>query len=155
LTRRERIKPQAVTPADGYMREYAATEQVIGGRNAFTSLWASVVFLGAIGLAGVPTNAQQANSRRFSVPKKTHFPARWPCQSVRVRGSPEMRTSLSGSTGCTCRWRIPRAWFVAGAVNLGKPNEKLLVVMGAGELRGANTSPFWILRWLGNPAICC
>jgi len=30
LTRRERIKPQAVTPADGYMREYAATEQVIG-----------------------------------------------------------------------------------------------------------------------------
>jgi len=45
--------------------------------------------------------------------------------------------------------QLPGAWFTAGAVNLGEPDEKLLVVMGTGELRGANISPFWILRWPG------
>jgi len=43
--------------------------------------------------------------RRFSVPKRTHLPVRWRCQSVRVRGSPKMRTSLADSTACTCPWR--------------------------------------------------
>jgi hypothetical protein len=43
--------------------------------------------------------------------------------------------------------QLPGDWFVAGAVNLAKPNEKLIVVMGTGELRWTNTSPFWVMRW--------
>jgi hypothetical protein len=111
---------------------------------------ASVVFLGAIGLAGVPVNAQQANSpavfssEEDSLPGAVALPecARmWLARDAHVsRQLDRLQLSLA---------QLPGAWFTAGAVNWGEPNEKLLVVMGTGELRGANINPFWILRWLG------
>jgi hypothetical protein len=111
---------------------------------------ASLVFLGAIGLAGVPANAQQANSpaafssEEDSLPGAVALPecARtWLARDAHVSlGLDRLQLSLA---------QLPSSWFVAGVVNLGKPNEKLLVVMGTGELRGANISPFWILRWSG------
>ena len=110
----------------------------------------SVVFLGAIGLAGVPANTQQANSpavfssEEDSLPDAVALPecARtWLARDAHVsRQLDRLYLSLA---------QLPGAWFTAGAVNLGKPDQKLLVVMGTGELRGANISPFWILRWLG------
>jgi len=111
---------------------------------------ASVVFLGAIGLAGVPANTQQANSpavfssEEDSIPGAVALPecARtWLARDAHVsRRLDSLHLSLA---------QLPGEWFTAGAVNLGKPNEKLLVVMGTGELRGANINPFWILRWPG------
>ena len=111
---------------------------------------ASVVFLGAISLAGVPANAQQVNSPAGFSSEEDSFPGAvalpecartWLARDAHVsRRLDSLHLSLA---------QLPGAWFTAGAVNLGKPNEKLLVVMGTGELRGANTSPFWILRWPG------
>jgi hypothetical protein len=111
---------------------------------------ASVVFLGAIGLAGVRANTQQANSpavfssEEDSLPSAVALPecARtWLARDAHVsRRLDRLHLSLA---------QLPGAWFTAGAVNLGEPDEKLLVVMGTGELRGANISPFWILRWPG------
>lgn len=111
---------------------------------------ASLVFLGAIGLAAVPANAQQANSpavfssEEDSVPGAVALPEcahTWLARDAHVSlHLDRLHLSLA---------QLPGAWFAAGAVNLGKPNEKLLVVMGTGELRGFNTSPFWILRWSG------
>jgi len=110
----------------------------------------SVVFLGAIGLAGVPANTQQANSPAVFSSEEDSFPGAvalpecartWLARDAHVsRRLDRLHLSLA---------QLPGAWFAAGAVNLGEPNEKLLVVMGTGELRGANTSPFWILRWPG------
>jgi hypothetical protein len=112
---------------------------------------ASAVFLGAISLAGVKSNAQRANSsagfssEEDSVPGAVALPecARtWLTRDAHVsRSLDRLHLSLA---------QLPDSWFVAGAVSLGKPNEKLLVVMGnTRELIGANTSPFWILRWSG------
>ena len=111
---------------------------------------ACVVFLGVISLAGVQANAQQANSpagfssEEDSVPGAVALPecARtWLARDARVsRQLDRLHLSLA---------QLPDSWFAAGAVNLGKPNEKLLVVMGTDGLVGANTSPFWILRWSG------
>jgi hypothetical protein len=111
---------------------------------------ASVVFLGAIGLAGVPANAQQANSPAVFSSEEDSFPGAvalpecartWLARDAHVsRRLDSLHLSLA---------QLPGAWFTAGAVNLGEPNEKLLVVMGTGELRGANINPFWILRWPG------
>ena len=115
----------------------------------------SLVFLGVFCFADVPANAQQASgtpanssavftSEEDSLPGAVALPecARtWLARDAHVsRGLDRLHLSLA---------QLPGAWFAAGAVNLGKPNEKLLVVMGTGELRGANTSPFWILRWSG------
>jgi len=112
---------------------------------------ASLVFLCAVGLAGVPANAQQTNSpatfssEEDSLPGAVALPecARtWLARDAHISHQLDhLHLSLA---------QLPDAWFAAGAVNLGKPNEKLLVVMGTGrEVRGANTSPFWILRWSG------
>jgi hypothetical protein len=111
---------------------------------------ASVVFLGAIGLASVPANTQQANSPAVFSSEEDSFPVAvalpecartWLARDAHVsRRLDRLHLSLA---------QLPGTWFTAGAVNLGEPNEKLLVVMGTGELRGANTSPFWILRWPG------
>jgi len=111
---------------------------------------ASVVFLGAIGLAGVPTNAQQANSAAVFSSEEDSFPGAVALpECARPWLARDAHVSLRLDRLHLSLAQFPGAWFVAGAVNLGKPNEKLLVVMGAGELRGANTSPFWILRWSG------
>jgi hypothetical protein len=111
---------------------------------------ASLVFLGAIGLAGVPANAQQANSpavfssEEDSLPGAVALP-----ECARTWLARDAHVSLRLDSLHLSLAQLPGSWFAAGAVNLGKPNEKLLVVMGTGELRGANTSPFWILRWPG------
>ncbi len=112
---------------------------------------ASVVFLGAIGLAGVPANSQQANSPAVFTSEEDSLPGAvalpecartWLARDERVsRRLDRLHLSLA---------QLPSSWFAAAAVTVGKPNEKLLVVMGnSSELRGANTSPFWILRWPG------
>jgi len=109
---------------------------------------ASLVFLGAIGLAAVPASAQQAkspavfSSEEDSVPGAVALPEcarKWLARDAHVsRSLDRLHLSLA---------QLPDSWFVAGAESLGKPNEKLLVVMGnTRELVGANTSPFWILR---------
>jgi len=111
---------------------------------------ASLVLLGAIGLAGVPANAQQANSpavfssEEDSLPGAVALP-----ECARTWLARDAHVSLRLDSLHLSLAQLPGAWFAAGGVNLGKPNEKLLVVMGTGELRGANTSPFWILRWPG------
>lgn len=111
---------------------------------------ATLVFLAVIGLAGVPANAQQANSsaafssEEDSLPGAVALPEcahTWLARDPHVsRGLDRLHLSLA---------QLPGSWFAAGAVKLGKPNEKLLMVMGMDRLRGANTSPFWILRWSG------
>lgn len=108
------------------------------------------VLLGLISLANLQAPAQQSNppvvfsSEEDSVPGTVALPECahiWLARDAQVsRRLDRLRLSLR---------QLPDAWFVAGAVNLGKPNEKLLVVMGADGLLGANTSPFWILRWSG------
>ena len=40
----------------------------------------------------------------------------------------------------------PPSWFSASEVHLAGPNEKDLVVVGAGKLRGANVVTFWVFR---------
>lgn len=109
---------------------------------------ASVVFLGADGLAGVPSSIQKANSRAVFSSEEDSFPGAvalpqcahtWLARDAHVsRRLDRLHLSLA---------QLPGAWFTASAVNLEMPNEKLLVVMGTGELRGANTSPFWIMLW--------
>jgi hypothetical protein len=112
---------------------------------------ACVVFLGATSLASLQANAQQANSlagfssEEDSVPGAVPLPecARtWLARDARVsRQLDRLHLSLA---------QLPDRWFAAGAVNFGKPDEKLLVVMGnSRELTGANTAPFWILLWTG------
>lgn len=111
---------------------------------------ACVVFLCATSLADLQANAQQANppvvfsSEEDSVPGAVALPecARiWLARDADVsRQLDRLHLSLA---------QLPDSWFAAGAVNVGKPNEKLLVVMGTDGLLGANTSPFWILRWSG------
>ena len=111
---------------------------------------ACVVFLGAVSLAGVQANAQQSNSppgfgsEEDSVPGAVALPecARtWLARDAHVsRRLDRLHLSLG---------QLPDSWFAVGAVDLGKPNEKLLVIMGTDGLRGANISPFWILRWTG------
>ena len=111
---------------------------------------AFVVFLGATSLADLRANAQQANppavfsSEEDSVPGAVALP-----ECARTWLARDAQVSLRLDRLHLSLAQLPDAWFVAGAVNLGKPNKKLLVVMGTGELRGANTSPFWILRWPG------
>lgn len=39
---------------------------------------------------------------------------------------------------------LPEAWLSASEVHLGGSQEKDLVVMGTGMLRGANMTPFWV-----------
>lgn len=46
--------------------------------------------------------------------------------------------------------RLPVGWFAASAMKAVVGNQRLLVVMGIGEIRGANTSPFWIFRLSGD-----
>jgi hypothetical protein len=41
---------------------------------------------------------------------------------------------------------LPLSWFSASAVHLSNPREEDLVVVGVGELRGANVSTFWVFR---------
>ncbi|HEV2136817.1 MAG TPA: hypothetical protein VGR47_21535 [Terracidiphilus sp.] len=41
---------------------------------------------------------------------------------------------------------IPASWFSASEVHLAGPNEKDLIVVGVGELRGANVVTFWVFR---------
>jgi len=111
---------------------------------------ASAVLLSAISLAGVQADAQRANSptvfssEEDSVPDAVALPecARtWLARDAHLsRRLDRLHLSLT---------QLPGAWFAAGAVSLGKPNENLLVVMGTDGLRGANTSPFWIFRWTG------
>ena len=110
---------------------------------------ACVVFLGATSLASLQANAQQANSlvgfssEEDSVPGAVALPdcaRRWLARDARV--------SLQLDRFHLSLGQLPDSWFAAGAVNFGKPNEKLLVVMGnSRELIGANTAPFWILLW--------
>ncbi|HXY24645.1 MAG TPA: hypothetical protein VEI73_08340 [Candidatus Acidoferrum sp.] len=42
--------------------------------------------------------------------------------------------------------QLPAEWFTASEKDLGQNNGKLLIVMGAGLMRGANINPFWIFR---------
>jgi hypothetical protein len=44
---------------------------------------------------------------------------------------------------------LPEDWFTASEETLGQGSEKLLVVMGAKMMRGANINPFWIFRRSG------
>jgi len=110
----------------------------------------SLLFLGAIALAGVPANAQQVNSpaafssEEDSLPGAIALP-----ECARTWLARDAHVSLHLDSLHLSLAQLPGAWFAAGAVDSGKPNEKLLVVMGTGELRGFNTSPFWILRWSG------
>src|SRR5215470_3984245 len=92
---------------------------------------ACAVLLGA-NVVGVPANAQQANSRvaysseKESLPNPVAVPEcarRWLARDAHVSlHLDRLRLSLL---------QLPSAWFVAGAVNLGIPNEnkKLMVVM--------------------------
>jgi hypothetical protein len=111
---------------------------------------AILVFLGGIRLAGVPANAQQSNSptvfssEEDSVPGAVALP-----ECARTWLARDAHVSLRLDSLHLSLAQLPSSWFAAGEANLGKPNEKLLVVMGTGELRGANISPFWILRWTG------
>jgi|KBSMisStaDraftv2_1062788.scaffolds.fasta_scaffold02876_13 hypothetical protein len=111
---------------------------------------AFVVFLGATSLADLRANAQQANppavfsSEEDSVPGAVALP-----ECARTWLARDAQVSLRLDRLHLSLAQVPDAWFVAGAVNFGKPNEKLLVVMGADGLLGANTGPFWILRWSG------
>lgn len=114
---------------------------------------ASLVFLGAFCLADVPANARQASGAPAS--SSAVFTSEEDLLPGAVTMPECARTWLARDAHVSLRLdrlhlslaQLPGAWFVAGAVNLGKPNEKLLVIMGTGALRGANTSPFWILRW--------
>jgi len=111
---------------------------------------ASVVFLGIIGLTCVPANAQQASSPAIFSSEDDAFPSAvalpecartWLARDAHIsRQLDRLHLSLM---------HLPEVWFSAAEVNLGKANEKLLVVMGTDRLRGANTSPFWILRRSG------
>jgi len=111
---------------------------------------AFVVFLGATSLADLRANAQQANplevfsSEDGSVPGAVALP-----ECARTWLARDAQVSLRLDRLHLSLAQLPDAWFVAGAVNFGKPNETLLVTMGADGLLGANTSPFWILRWSG------
>jgi hypothetical protein len=112
--------------------------------------WAIIVFLGAIGLAGVPANAQQANSPAVFSSEEDSFPGAVALpECARTWLARDAHVSRRLDNRHLSMAQLPGEWFTAGAVNLGEPSEKLLVVMGTGELRGANTSPFWILRWPG------
>jgi hypothetical protein len=46
--------------------------------------------------------------------------------------------------------QLPSDWFTATETELGRSNEKYLVVMGEGMMRGANINPFWVFRGLSN-----
>jgi hypothetical protein len=111
---------------------------------------ACVVFLGATSLATLQANAQQANppavfsSEEDSLPGGVALP-----ECARTWLARDARVSLRLDGLNLSLAQLPDAWFVAGAVNWGQPNEKLLVVMGEDGLVGANISPFWILRWSG------
>jgi hypothetical protein len=111
---------------------------------------ASLVFLGAIGLAGAPANAQQANSLAVFSSEEDALPGAVALpECARAWLARDAHVSLGLDRQQLSLAQLPGAWFAAGAVNLGKSTEKLLVVMGTYGLRGANTSPFWILRWSG------
>lgn len=112
---------------------------------------ASLVFLGAVGLTGVPARAQLANSQvgfsaeEDSVPDEVPLPE---CARTWLARDAHVSRQLDGVHLTLAQ--LPNSWFAAGAVSLGKVNQRLLVVMGIGlELRGANTNPFWIFRWSG------
>ena len=42
--------------------------------------------------------------------------------------------------------QLPEEWFTVSEKDLGQNNGKLLVVMGASQMRGANINPFWIFQ---------
>jgi hypothetical protein len=112
--------------------------------------WTIVVFLGAIGPAGVPANTQQANSPAVFSSEEDSLPGTVPLpECARTWLARDAHISRQLDRLHLSLAQLPGAWFTAGAVNLGKPDERLLVVMGTGELRGANINPFWILRWPG------
>lgn len=111
---------------------------------------ASVVLLGAIGLAGVPANAQEANSPAAFSSEEYSFPGAVPLpECARTWLARDAHISRQLDHLHLSMAQLPDGWFAAAEVKLGKPDEKLLVVMGTDRLRGANTSPFWILRRSG------
>lgn len=44
------------------------------------------------------------------------------------------------------RKTAPESWFSASEIHLAGPNEKDLIVVGEGSLRGANVVTFWVFR---------
>lgn len=99
---------------------------------------------------GSLANAQEVNSRAVFSSEEDSLPGAVALpECARSWLARDTRVSLRLDGLHLSLAKLPDSWFVAGAVNLGKPNEKLLVVMGTDGLVGANTSPFWILRWSG------
>jgi hypothetical protein len=55
-----------------------------------------------------------------------------------------VRTFIENAEGTSAR--LPRSWFSASKVRLAGAQEKDFVIMGEGQLRGANVITFWVFR---------
>jgi hypothetical protein len=55
-----------------------------------------------------------------------------------------VQTFMENAEGAPAR--LPRSWFSASKVRLAGPHERDFVVMGEGQLRGANVITIWVFR---------
>jgi len=113
----------------------------------------SLLLLNAVVLVFAATSAGQEPSEPFSHPptsfsaEDAKFPDAVPLSScARVSLAADVHVaSLLKHQNLTAE-ELPEEWFTASQQSLGTGAGDLMVVMGASLMRGANISPFWILR---------
>src|SRR5579862_9175768 len=111
----------------------------------------SLIPLLAVGMAAFCTPAQQQWPKKFSNP-----PTSFSAEDEKFPGAVSLpdcvRRSLASNEHVLDALeynrlspeQLPADWFTASAQKLAQSKGTYFVVMGAGQLRGANINPFWI-----------